>query len=319
MHVEAALPPGPIVFAEHVHRVIDDKAEAGGGDDGGDDAYLADEDRPHPESDQHREEVRKQADEAQPDAAQGDDQGYGDEQEGERRTLQHAADVSVGQIGEHYGSAARLRSHRRRGVCRQPGLGLGRYLAYPFCGHGIQGGRQPGRGLVDVYQAIEIETVGQGHLVKQQVLGRQFAFVGQPVPVRIVGVHVLVQPFHDVGETVDMGDVGPGPQPRGKGLDPFEIGRLRDTAGLAAADGEFERIRADKVGGGEVRIDAEGDAFIEPFDEPVVQFDARDEGHDDQCRRARAPQQRPAFGHDQVSEPVHGGGRATGPRFDAHR
>ncbi len=91
-------------------------------------------------------------------------------------------------------------------------------------------------------------------------------------------MHGLVHPFHHVGEAIDVGDIGLVTQPHRKGLKSFQIGRFSDAASLAAVNGELERIRARQVGGGKIRINPEGEALVEPFDEPVVHFDARDKG-----------------------------------------
>jgi len=83
-------------------------------------------------------------------------------------------------------------------------------------------------------------------------------------------VHGFIQPLHDIGEAVDMGNLRLCTQPGSKGLESLQVLGFRNTAGLAGVDGKLQNIRTREVGGGEICIDPKRDAFIKPLDKAVI-------------------------------------------------
>ena len=49
---------------------------------------------------------------------------------------------------------------------------------------------------IDIDLIVEIQSVGEGHLVEEQVLGRELALVGDLIGLASIAVHVSVETTH---------------------------------------------------------------------------------------------------------------------------
>lgn len=211
-------------------------------------------------------------------------------------------------MGEDEGDAGGGGVHLGRGVVCEPALRVLGQFANLLRGDGLQRGRDARGGFVEADLAVEIQPVRQGHLVKQHVLRRQFAAVGQTVPGRVAGVHGLVQPLHDVRDPGGMDNTILGLEPVDENLQPRQVRRFNDAARLAAGQRKFNHIGADQVFRREIRVLAEGSAFVKPLDISILDLEGWNHRRDQYDQGADAPQQLAAVDRHEVAEQTHGGG-----------
>ena len=164
------------------------------------------------------------------------------------------------------------------------------------------GDDQSGRRLFDVDRVVEVEPVGKGHLVEQQVLRGEVALFGQCVPFGIVRVHVLVEPFERIGNREDVLDVGLLPRPVGKGVDVREVVRVRDSAFFTGAKRELHRVDAREVFAREVGVRPEREAFVEVLHKLVVELVPGDHHTQESDRDDAKPKEGLSSGDDELSE-----------------
>ena len=163
----------------------------------------------------------------------------------------------------------------------------------------------PCRRLLDVDLVVEIETVGERHLVQEQVLGGEIPARRQPVLGRVVAVHAHVELPERIGDDVDVDRLRLLPVPRGERRDVGEIGGIADPPRLTRSERVLHGVQAGQVVDGEIRVAPELDALVEVVEEDVVQLVARyrgDECHGDQ---PASPQQHAAPSHDELAERHH--------------
>ena len=118
----------------------------------------------------------------------------------------------------------------RRRVVLQPLVGTLFERQHLTCRNRQQANRHPGAGFIDVDLVVQIQAIGQRHLIQQQILGGEIAFLRQRVERRIVTVHILVQALENIGHGIDVGHFGLLPQPLGEGLDITQKRRIADAA-----------------------------------------------------------------------------------------
>ena len=152
-----------------------------------------------------------------------------------------------------------------------------------------QCGGHPRSGLVDIDPVVEIQPVGEGELVEQQILRGLLTTFGCAVVTRIVAVQVLVQSLHDVGERVDVLDH------RLLTQEPGEVLEIRQVLGIAYATTGLCRQRVlDRVHAEVferlVGLAAELDTVVEILGPLVVEIDGRNERGQDHRRAAHDDQ-----------------------------
>ncbi len=153
---------------------------------------LADKQPPKAEGHAGRDEVGDEADQSQLQAPEGEDHAPGDEHDTEKTPVDHADDVSLAEIGKHEGRPGSL-YRRRFGVVSTEPLLCGLLQRENFLGGQIFcGDDQSGRRFVDVDPVVHVEAKRQREFVEQKILRRQRPVVGNPVPRRVVPVHIFV-------------------------------------------------------------------------------------------------------------------------------
>jgi len=68
----------------------------------------------------------------------------------------------------------------------------------------VQGRRQARRPLVDIDLVIEVQAIGQGHLVQEQVLGGEVALLGQAVPGVRIAMEIAIQALEDIRDGIKV-------------------------------------------------------------------------------------------------------------------
>ena len=113
---QPALATGAEVFAQEVHSVVHHNAERHRRDDRQGHVHPSHDERPHAEGRDGRNQVRDEGQRPEPGAPECDHQQARHEQERKRRTLEHALDVPLRDVGEHDRRPHALGVHRRRRI-----------------------------------------------------------------------------------------------------------------------------------------------------------------------------------------------------------
>ena len=212
--------------------------------------------------------------------------------------------ADTGRIGYHVG-----------GVSLQPILRARVKLAQLLGGNvSADRGGQPGGGFGHVDTIVEVTAERQREFIEQQVLRGEFPTVWQPVKGRVVTMHVPVQAFHDVRESLDVGHFGLHPVPLRKCIHGAQVVRIGNAAFASGLKRVFQCFHAGQVIDNEVRIAPKLVTLVKILRPVIGQLIARDACYQDHCHQGREAEQKGAAGNDKRAKAVEKAGTVgTGP------